>query len=231
MGGGGFSAEGVRSPLDERVPRAGAAHAAASTGRGSASSARPAATTPDYRGRFHQAFDDVAEASHLTLFDRRGRGHPGVRAGPGRDLRRRRQHAQPAGGLAGPRARRALRAATRPASSWAGCRPARSAGSRAGRPTRTARRCSRSTARSGSSPAATRRTTTASRSVGRPTTRSSAAAGCRPAWPSTTTPRRCSTVRTSSRSSPSHAGPTAYRVSPDGRGGVIETALPARILP
>ena len=105
MGGGGFSTEGERSPLDEELLRLARARRGVDRPR---VCFIPTASgdSPDYLGRFHQAFDDVAEASHLTLFDRRGRGHPAVPAGPGRDLRRRRQHAEPARGLAGPRRRR-----------------------------------------------------------------------------------------------------------------------------
>jgi dipeptidase E len=69
MGGGGFSMEGERSPLDE---------AFLSLARARRGADRPrvcfiptaSGDSPDYLGRFHVAFDPVAEASHLTLFDR-----------------------------------------------------------------------------------------------------------------------------------------------------------------
>ena len=106
MGGGGFSTEGERSPLDERAPARWPARAAASTARGSASSRTASGDSPDYLGRFHMAFDAVAEASHLTLFDREVEDIPPFLPAQDAHLRRRRQHAQPARGLAGPRRRR-----------------------------------------------------------------------------------------------------------------------------
>ena len=74
----------------------------------------PTATSsvPTYVTRFFEAFPASSfEPTFLDLFDRsvsRPRG-PARRAG--RDLRRRRQHREPAGGVARARARRALRAA------------------------------------------------------------------------------------------------------------------------
>jgi peptidase E len=69
MGGGGFSMEGERSPLDEaflalaRERRGGARPRVCFIPTASGDSA-------DYLGRFHRAFDEVAETSQLTLFDR-----------------------------------------------------------------------------------------------------------------------------------------------------------------
>ena len=234
MGGGGFSTDGVRSPLDEQF-------LALARERRGVDRPRVCFVRHGQRrqpglpaGASTQAFDAGRRDQPPDPVRPGGRGHPGLR-------RRRRTRstsgggntAQPARGLACPRRSTSRSARRHDAGHRPGrrCRPGRSAGSRAGRPTRSARRCSRSTARSGSSPAATPRTTTASPNVDRPTTRSSAAAGCRPGWRSTTTPRRCSTARTLVEVVASHAGPTAYRVSPDGRGGVTETPLPARTLP
>lgn len=72
MGGGGLPATGGRAPLDDEVLRLAAARAPA------ARRARPrlcfigTATGDDagYLGRFHAAFDGVAETAHLTLFSR-----------------------------------------------------------------------------------------------------------------------------------------------------------------
>ena len=69
MGGGGFSTEGVRSPLDEELLRLARERRGADRPR-ICFIATASGDSPDYLGRFHQAFDDVAEASHLTLFDR-----------------------------------------------------------------------------------------------------------------------------------------------------------------
>jgi peptidase E len=69
MGGGGFSMEGERSPLDEAflelararrsVPRPRICFIPTASG-----------DSPDYVGRFHRAYDPVAETGRLTLFDR-----------------------------------------------------------------------------------------------------------------------------------------------------------------
>ena len=72
MGGGGLPADGGRSPLDDLVLQLAARRAPA------ARRARPAicfigtATGDDagYIGRFHAAFEDVAETAHLALFSR-----------------------------------------------------------------------------------------------------------------------------------------------------------------
>jgi peptidase E len=69
MGGGGFSTEGVRSPLDEELLRLARERRGAERPR-ICFIATASGDSPDYLGRFHQAFDDVAEASHLTLVDR-----------------------------------------------------------------------------------------------------------------------------------------------------------------
>ena len=69
MGGGGFSTEGDRSPLDEELLRLARARRGVDRPR-VCFVATASGDSPDYLGRFHQAFDDVAEASHLTLFDR-----------------------------------------------------------------------------------------------------------------------------------------------------------------
>ena len=69
MGGGGFSMEGLRSPLDEELLRLARERRAVDRPR---VCFIPTASgdSPDYLGRFHEAFDAVAETSHLTLFDR-----------------------------------------------------------------------------------------------------------------------------------------------------------------
>jgi peptidase E len=69
MGGGGFSTEGVRSPLDEELLRLARERRGVDRPR-VCFIATASGDSPDYLGRFHQAFDDVAEANHLTLFDR-----------------------------------------------------------------------------------------------------------------------------------------------------------------
>lgn len=69
MGGGTFAPSGIRTPLDEFV---------LSMARARRGAERPAmcfigtATGDDaaYIARFHAAFDDVAEATHLALFSR-----------------------------------------------------------------------------------------------------------------------------------------------------------------
>jgi peptidase E len=69
MGGGGFSMEGERSPLDEAF--LGLARERRGRERPKVCFIPTASgDSPDYLGRFHAAYDEVAEASHLTLFDR-----------------------------------------------------------------------------------------------------------------------------------------------------------------
>ena len=69
MGGGGFSADGVRSPLDERFVALARERRGTDRPRicfvGTASG-----DDAGYRDRFHMAYDAVAETSHLTLFTR-----------------------------------------------------------------------------------------------------------------------------------------------------------------
>ncbi len=75
MGGGGFSMNEGLSPLDRLVLELARA---AATRRGADDAPRPrvcfigtaGGDAESYTNRFHAAFDDVAEASHLTLFNR-----------------------------------------------------------------------------------------------------------------------------------------------------------------
>ena len=128
---------------------------AASSGRGSASSATASGDSTVYVAGFLRAFARRAEASHLALFGRTVDDIEAFVLGAGRRLRRRRQHRQHAADLAGPRRRpRSSARRGRPGSSWPGCRPGRCAGSRAARPIRSGRLWRRSTTGSASSPAA-----------------------------------------------------------------------------
>ncbi len=103
----------------------------------------------------------------------------------------------------------------------AGLRPARSAGSKAGRPTRSGRlpRCGTG---SGSSPAAIPRTTTANPSGVPPTSASSRPVSSRRDMPPTTAWASCSAARSSPRSSPSAPARAATAWSAD------RTAAPSR---
>jgi dipeptidase E len=73
MGGCGLPAEGGRSPLDDLVLELGAGRASTEPRR-----TRPricfigtaTGDDPGYIGRFHAAFDDVADTAHLALFSR-----------------------------------------------------------------------------------------------------------------------------------------------------------------
>lgn len=69
MGGGGFSMEGERSPLDDEFLRLARERRGVDRPR---VCFIPTASgdSPDYLGRFHQAYDAVADTSHLTLFAR-----------------------------------------------------------------------------------------------------------------------------------------------------------------
>ena len=69
MGGGGFSMDGRRSALDDHVLRLARERRGADRPR---ISFIPTASgdSPDYVARFHAAFDAVAETSHIGLFDR-----------------------------------------------------------------------------------------------------------------------------------------------------------------
>jgi dipeptidase E len=80
MGGGGFSADGVRSPLDARFLALAQARRGVDRPRicfvGTASG-----DDAGYRERFHAAYDPVAETSHLTLFTREVEDIPAFVAG------------------------------------------------------------------------------------------------------------------------------------------------------
>ena len=65
--------------------------------------------SPAAIGRVHAAFDGQASVSQLTLFDRTVEDIEALLAGPGRDLRRWREHGEPPRGVAGARVDRALR--------------------------------------------------------------------------------------------------------------------------
>ena len=147
MGGGGFSMEPDNPLLDDHV----LGLARASRGR-----ERPrvcflataSGDSPVYIATLLRAYAREAEASHLALFKRTVDDVEAFLLDQDVDLRRRRQHGEHAGRLAGPRRRPRAPRAWESGIVMTGLSAGSSAGSRPGRPIRSAgwRRCQRGSA-------------------------------------------------------------------------------------
>ena len=227
MGGGGFSSP-ARRPVARPLRARGRARAA------------PAHLPAAHRRRRRRGADPAllrrlpapalrADAP-VAVPARRGAGRRGVGAArPGRALRRRRQHAQPAGGVARPRRRRD---------------PARGLGARhravrdqrrvdvlvRGRRDHVVRGAAPGARRWACCRAATRCTTTASRRAAPASTRRSAPRRCRPAGPWTTARGCCSPAASWWRRSAPGAAP-APTGSRRRAGGPSRPPLDPRALP